>query len=139
MRIGTKSVIVKDGKVLLIRRSNYDTHMAGKWDLPGGRLEPGERIFDGHKREVMEETKLIIEILEPVRCWSAERLGEKHAGVTLLSKHMEGSVILSNEHTEFKWVSPEEMQKTDAAEWIKDEVKLAQEINPELFHSRQKL
>lgn len=82
MRFGTKGVVVKGGKILLIKRSNYDNHRSGEWDLPGGRIEENEKIFEGHQREIMEETKLIIEILEPIRCWSAERLGEKHAGIT---------------------------------------------------------
>jgi len=139
MKFGTKSILVKDGKILLIKRSNYNNYLAGKWDIPGGRIEAGERLFEGHHREIMEETKLKIEIIEPVKNWLVERDGEKHVGITFLSKHKEGNVILSNEHTEFKWLTFEELQNLNAPNWIKDEAKLAKEINPELFNSRQDL
>ncbi len=133
MKFGTKSILVKDGKILLIKRSNYDGHRSGEWDLPGGRIEEGEKVFGGHKREVMEETGLKIDIVEPVRCWSAERLGEKHVGITFLSKFLEGEIVLSNEHTEYKWMSPDESQEMEIEEWMKKEVKLAEELNPKLF------
>jgi len=47
------------GQVLLIRRSDN-----GRWALPGGMMEPGERIADCLVREVREETGLEV---EPVR------------------------------------------------------------------------
>lgn len=133
MRFGTKSVVVKDGKILLIKRSSYDNYNSGEWDMPGGRIEDGEGIFDGHKREVFEETKLKIDIIEPIRCWAVDRLDGKHVGITFLSKYLDGDIILSNEHTEHKWLSPDKVQKTDAAQWIKEEVAKAVEINPPLF------
>ncbi len=138
MRFGTKSVVVKDGKVLLIKRSNYSGYNDGKWDLPGGRIEEKEGAFEGHKREVFEETKLKIEIIEPIRSWVVDRPKGKHVGVTFLSRFLEGKVFLSNEHTEFRWLSPEEINKTNAEQWIKEEVKKAVEINPGLFSSLHK-
>lgn len=137
MRFGTKSILVKDGKILLIKRSNYDSYRSGEWDIPGGRIEEGEKIFEGHKREVLEETKLKIDIIEPVRSWIVERPDGRHVGITFLSRFLEGNVVLSNEHTEFRWLAPDEIQNTSSAQWIKDEVKKAVEINQGLFHLRQ--
>jgi 8-oxo-dGTP diphosphatase len=53
--------IVRDdtGHVLLVRR--IDT---GDWELPGGRVDPGESATDALKREVAEESGLVV---EPVR------------------------------------------------------------------------
>lgn len=42
------------GKVLMVRRGGRVGH--GLLALPGGYLEPGERIFDGCLRELLEET-----------------------------------------------------------------------------------
>ena len=139
MNFGTKSVLVKDGKVLLMKRSNYEDHRAGEWDLPGGKLEKGERLFEGHYREIMEETKLKVEIIEPVRTWFIDRHDGKHVGITFLSIHKEGDVILSKEHTEFKWLNLNEVQniisESSTETWIKKEIELAKELNPELFNS----
>jgi acetyl-CoA carboxylase carboxyl transferase subunit beta len=57
---GASGLIVADGKVLLIRRGKepYKDH----WSLPGGGVEPGERIRDAVKREVLEETGLEVDV-----------------------------------------------------------------------------
>jgi 8-oxo-dGTP diphosphatase len=137
MRFGTKSIIVKGGKILLIKRSSYTEYRKGEWDIPGGRLEQGEGAFKGHKREVLEETGLKIDIIEPVRSWVIDRPKERHVGVTFLSRFLAGEVVLSNEHTEHKWLSPEEILAINAPDWLKKDVMLAVEINPVLFHLRQ--
>lgn len=41
------------GKVLLIKRSQDDTYMSGKWELPGGKLESGQDITNALEREVL--------------------------------------------------------------------------------------
>jgi len=48
------------GRVLLARRA-YEPD-AGLWDLPGGFLEEGESPLDGLRRELLEETGLLVEI-----------------------------------------------------------------------------
>jgi 8-oxo-dGTP diphosphatase len=54
-------VCIRDGDVLLIRRSKPPR--AGEWSLPGGRIEPGERIVDAALRELREETGVEAELL----------------------------------------------------------------------------
>ncbi len=133
MKFGTKSILVRDGKVLLIRRSDYDGYRSGKWDIPGGRVEEGEKYSEGHKREVFEETKLAIEIIAEINHWEVERFDGFHKGVTFLSKAMPGDVVLSNEHTEHKWVTPEEANSMNIADWIKSEIGKAVSKNLSLF------
>jgi 8-oxo-dGTP diphosphatase len=57
--LGLKILIVNDeNRILLLRRS-----LSGKtfWDIPGGRIQRGEDIAEGLKRELEEETGLQID------------------------------------------------------------------------------
>lgn len=58
--VGVGAVIVKSGKVLLVKR-RYEP-LAGRWSIPGGTLELGEALETGVAREMLEETGLEIEV-----------------------------------------------------------------------------
>ncbi len=73
------AVAVAGDELLLVQRGRGPG--AGRWSVPGGRVETGERIRDAVVREVAEETGL------EVRCddllgW-AERIGPEHHFVIL--------------------------------------------------------
>jgi 8-oxo-dGTP diphosphatase len=50
----TAGVIARDGKVLVCQRSPEAEH-GGKWEFPGGKVEPGENLPDCLRRELFEE------------------------------------------------------------------------------------
>ena len=56
--IGVYALAIKGDSVLLIKKARGP--YTGKWDLPGGSLEFGEKPLDGLAREVLEETGLSI-------------------------------------------------------------------------------
>ena len=50
----TAGVIVDGGRVLVCQRPAGGDH-PGKWEFPGGKVEPGESLADGLRRELREE------------------------------------------------------------------------------------
>jgi 8-oxo-dGTP diphosphatase len=60
--VGVGAVIVKDSRVLLVRRALEP--LKGHWSLPGGLVEVGESLQAGIIREVREETGLEVEPVE---------------------------------------------------------------------------
>lgn len=53
-------ILIKDGQILLIHRKNTG-YNDGQWSLPAGRLESGESMTQGARREAREEVGAIIE------------------------------------------------------------------------------
>jgi 8-oxo-dGTP diphosphatase len=58
--VGVGAVVVRDGKVLLIKRAHEPRK--GEWSLPGGIVELGEGLLEALRREVREETGLEISV-----------------------------------------------------------------------------
>jgi len=63
-RVGVGGVLVRDGKVLLIRRGKEP--LRGRWVVPGGTVEVGETLEEAVTREVLEETGLVVRPREVV-------------------------------------------------------------------------
>ena len=66
--LGASAVIVEDGKVLLIKREDFEV-----WALPGGTVESGETTAQAAIREVKEETGLDVELSRLVGIYSSPR------------------------------------------------------------------
>ena len=53
-------MIVRDGRVLMVHERSR-RHNREWWTLPGGGIEPGETAEEAVRREVLEETGLVVE------------------------------------------------------------------------------
>lgn len=54
------ALIKKDNKYLLARRSTGDINVLGKWEFPGGKVNPDEDEKHAIEREIKEEFELDI-------------------------------------------------------------------------------
>jgi len=111
-------VIIKDakGRCLLLKRSGQCRHFVGKWEFPGGKLEPGEDFETALLREVKEETGLTISLWHVVGAMEWELPELRFACLVMEGRVMEGEVTLSEEHTEFAWVPVKEMPDMDISD-----------------------
>lgn len=104
--VGQKAFISKGGEVLILMLPS------GMLDFPGGKIQIGETDLDTSiKREVEEETGLDIEVGEPFHRWCFEfpsnhsKAGHKVFLVGLKCEYKGGTIELSREHTDYKWVN----------------------------------
>lgn len=58
-------VLIEDGRVLLTQRKK-GSHLAGAWEFPGGKVEPGEDPRDALERELREEIGIDVRVDDPV-------------------------------------------------------------------------
>lgn len=57
-KIAVSAFIVRDNRLLILKRSAHETFLPGVWEVPGGGIDEGEAIEDGVKRETWEEAGL---------------------------------------------------------------------------------
>ena len=58
------ALIEKDNKVLIAKRSTGDVNVFGKWEFPGGKVEPNEEESQAIEREILEEFELEVKAKE---------------------------------------------------------------------------
>ena len=107
-RLAARAFIVNQQEhVLLLQRQSTNPHAPGAWEIPGGRLEPEETLYDGLRREIREECgELGIEIIHPLTIDQFTRDdGERITLVNYLCWPLNDRVQLSAEHQAYDWVS----------------------------------
>lgn len=104
--------VVLDGEqVLLVKRALPPRQ--GEWSLPGGRLELGESLVDGVRREVKEETGLEVAVGAMVEAF--DRVHRDEAGairyhfviVDFLCRPLGGTLVAGDDASEVRWVARE--------------------------------
>jgi ADP-ribose pyrophosphatase len=105
---GVSGLVVRDGKVLLVRRGKepYKDH----WSLPGGGVERGERVRDAVKREVLEETGLDVEV-GLVAGYREERVGQDDHCIVVAfhTRVVGGELCAGDDAAECVFVDPSEV------------------------------
>lgn len=121
-KINVSKVLVRnsEGKFLALQKSeNYDWK-AGKWELPGGKIEGEEDRFEAGIRELKAETDLNVKDLRDVVRLEVEEFSEEKPIVNCWILHTEsfsGEIELSDEHQDYRWVAAEEFISMD---WHRD-------------------
>lgn len=115
--VGVGVVAIKDGRILLVKRAFAPG--AGKWSIPGGLVEVGERLSDAGARETLEETGIEVQLLELINVFDVIEKDDdgKHRYhyvlVDFLARPTGGTERLSSEITDLRWVAYEEAKGMD--------------------------
>ncbi len=106
------AIIQKADRFLFIKRSDYIDTAAGYWCPVSGRLEENETQIEALEREVMEEVGLSVKALKKV-----SEIPSHNNQFTLhfwTTEIISGEAsITSNEATDFRWVTLEQMKQLD--------------------------
>jgi 8-oxo-dGTP diphosphatase len=111
--VGVGAVIVRDNRVLLIRRGQPP--LLGEWSLAGGVLECGETLRDAALREAREETGLIVEVGEMLGVYERVIRGDDgrvryhYVLIDFLCRPVSGELKAGSDAAEAGWFSREEL------------------------------
>ena len=116
------AALVRDGQVLASRRTE-PPRLAGLWEFPGGKVEPGEGDAEALVRELREELRVEVEV--------GDRLGGDlpiGGGTAVLRVYLcrlvRGEPALGD-HDEHRWLGPDELLDVP---WIPVDLPLVEQL-----------
>jgi ADP-ribose pyrophosphatase YjhB (NUDIX family) len=118
--VGAGAVVCDGPKVLLIKRKYPPNE--GRWAIPGGLVELGERVQDAVVREVKEETHLevvlagLLDVATDIHLDERSRPKYHYVLVDYLAHRIGGRVRLNAESSDFGWFTAEQVRKLDMSE-----------------------
>lgn len=115
MRITAAAIILKAGKILLIKRTAYSKAYPHCWCCPGGRGEPGESPEQAVVREVREEIGLEFRPLKLFEKRESEALGNQFVGYQFLGDWQGEPRLCEVEVAECRWFTYDEAIKLELA------------------------
>ena len=133
-RVIVAAVIVLDGRVLACQRS-APREVAGRWEFPGGKVEPGETDAEALARECAEELGVRVDVghrVGPDVPLAHGRAVLRVFAVTLLH----GDTPRALEHTAMRWLGPEELMSVP---WLPADEPIVAELPALLAAGRERL
>ncbi len=120
--VGVGGVVIVDGRALLIRRGSEP--LRGQWSIPGGMLELGESLEQGVARELLEETGLVVRVLDLIEVFDRVYFDPEHAEqpippgpkfhfviVDYLCQRISGEAIAGSDVTHVSYAREDELQQ----------------------------
>ena len=115
LQVGVKAFIKnRQGKYLMLKRTEpYHPNDAPKWDIPGGRINPGEELMIALAREIKEETGMTLKGTPQIMAaQDILRTPGRHVVRLTYTAQAAGKITLDpKEHTEFGWFTLPEINK----------------------------
>jgi 8-oxo-dGTP diphosphatase len=119
------AAILAGGRVLACARAS-PPELAGKWEFPGGKVEPGETEVAALVRECAEELAVRIEVGE--RIGQDVRLGQGRSVLKIYAARLVGGDEPQPlEHSELRWLAADELASVT---WLPADAPIVAALRP---------
>lgn len=96
--------IARDGDKFFVARRGPSLKESGRWEFPGGKIDPGESFKGALRREIKEELGVDCRVGEPIG------VGHFSAGTVVgFEVEYESKPVRSTDHDEMRWVTADEL------------------------------
>ena len=119
-------------KVLILKRSEERKLFPGVWECGGGQVWTGEGFEEAVQRQLLEEAGISVNIVCPVAIYQIDVSGDEQRKIpgmyfacTFEGYEYGDRPKLSREHTEWKWVTLEELEDYDLIPGLEEQIKKA--------------
>lgn len=123
-RVFTSGILLRDGKVLILKRGSAAPTYPKIWDTLGGHVSERESAEDCMRREAKEECGLDVEIKKSGRVYEYVDSYGRSIVIPYLLESESDEVKLSSEHIEYKWIKPEEIKDLECVPDLKESCRL---------------
>ena len=107
------------GEILIVKRHPKSKTDPEMWELPGGKVEKGEHFEDALIREIKEETNLDVNVGDFCDAIQNDYSHKRTVQLMMYLDDVEGSVEISEEHTEYMWASIEKIESLELSSSFK--------------------
>ncbi len=112
-RVAVGAVVFHRNRVLLVRRGKPPA--AGLWAIPGGSVRLGESLQEAAKREILEETGILVRVKDPVFTFdmverdAKGRIRFHYVIIDLLADYLGGDLRPGDDAQEACWALPRDL------------------------------
>lgn len=115
--VAVAALVVRDGRVLAMRRAPDNLAGPGLWETLSGRVEQGEEPSAAVLREIAEECGLEVALEpRPFEAYAATRRGHPMIVILYRARYVAGEVRMSREHDAFAWLTADEFSARSTLE-----------------------
>lgn len=102
-----------EDQILILKRHPKSRTNPYKWELPGGKVDPGEFFDEALIREIKEETNLDGKIGDLCEAVQDNYTYKRTVQIIMYLKEIEGEIRISDEHVDWMWADLEKIKELE--------------------------